>query len=182
MLPKTGLLSATLLALCLASFSSPSAAATAEDAIAALNAQKYAEALDILRPLADGGDPQAQYFLGTLYRDGRGVAQDHKASCTLFEKAAEQGPPAAMHMTGLCFGLGLTGAIDNAKAIAWLTRSIERNFAPSMCALGNLYANGSGVEKNPTKAFELCQQGAIGGDASAQDKLGLFYYAGFGTG
>ncbi len=181
MSPKTLNLTGVVLLLAVALWSPTSHAATVEEGLAALNAQNYGEAIKILRPLADGGDPQAQYFVGTMYRDGKGLPQDQKVSCEWFEKSAEQGPPPAMHMTGLCYRLGLPGAVDNAKAAFWLKKAVERGYVPSMCVLGDLYATGSGVEKSPERTFELCQQSAKAGDPGAQYKLGLLYMSGFGT-
>ena len=55
----------------------PSAFASRMEAFEAFERGKYATALKEIRPLAEGGDPWSQNFLGTMYRDGKGVTQDH---------------------------------------------------------------------------------------------------------
>ena len=51
----------------------------------------YAEALAILKPLADGGNAQAQARLGDMYTEGRGVGQSQTEAVKWYERAALQG-------------------------------------------------------------------------------------------
>ncbi len=44
-----------------------------------------------LRLLAKQGHAEAQFFLGVMYRHGRGVSQDYAEAVKWFRKAAEQG-------------------------------------------------------------------------------------------
>ena len=44
-----------------------------EDGVAAYQRGEYAAALNLLRPLAEQGDPGAQFKLGVMYRNGEGV-------------------------------------------------------------------------------------------------------------
>ena len=53
----------------------PVAAEALEQATTALDKSDYATALRLLRELADQGNARAQFKLGKLYDDGRGVAQ-----------------------------------------------------------------------------------------------------------
>ena len=43
-----------------------------EDGIAAYRTHDYPQALLLLHPLAERGEPAAQYTLGQMYRHGRG--------------------------------------------------------------------------------------------------------------
>ena|ERR1700730_12896496 len=60
----------------LLSFAAPVAAGPLEDATAADDRGDYATALLLLRELADQGNARAQFKLGGMYDDGRGVAQN----------------------------------------------------------------------------------------------------------
>jgi TPR repeat protein len=60
----------------LLSFAAPVAAGPLEDATAADDRGDYATALRLLRELADQGNARAQFKLGGMYDDGRGVAQN----------------------------------------------------------------------------------------------------------
>jgi len=60
-------------------------------ALTAISREDYGRAAEILKPLAEidpGGDPAAQFLMGTLYEDGRGVAQDPLRACALYQQAA----------------------------------------------------------------------------------------------
>ena len=51
----------------------PLQAAWLDSAISAYNAGNYQEAIRILQPRAKAGDADANYYLGQIYRMGRGV-------------------------------------------------------------------------------------------------------------
>jgi TPR repeat protein len=58
-------------------------------------AQDYAEAAKWYQLATDQGSTSAQYALGLLYRDGKGVPQDNAEAHMLFSLAAAQGGPFA---------------------------------------------------------------------------------------
>ena len=62
-----------------------------QDAATAYRRGDYATALRITQPLAEQGNPSAQYDLGVLYEKGRGVAKDEVEAATWYRKAADQG-------------------------------------------------------------------------------------------
>jgi restriction system protein len=66
-------------------------AVTAEEAVAAYEKGKYAEALQEATPLAQQGDAIAQNLLGVIYYYGQGVAIDSAMAANWFRKAAAQG-------------------------------------------------------------------------------------------
>jgi hypothetical protein len=66
----------------LLSFAAPVAAGPLEDATAADDRGDYAAALLLLRELADQGNARAQFKLGGMYDDGRGVAQNDAEALT----------------------------------------------------------------------------------------------------
>ena len=68
-----------------------------EDALAAYKKGDYATALQLFRPLADDGREDAQYFLGFMYYNAKGVAQDYAEAAKWFRLAAEQGHAPAQY-------------------------------------------------------------------------------------
>ena len=64
-------------------------------------AQNYDEAIRIWRPLADRGDPDAQYNLAQAYFLGRGVPQNMVLAEQWYMRAARQGHPEATANYGL---------------------------------------------------------------------------------
>jgi hypothetical protein len=60
------------------------AAGPLEDGITAYKRGDYAAAMRLWRPLADQGQADAQYCLGSMYRVGKGVPQDYAAAIALW--------------------------------------------------------------------------------------------------
>jgi uncharacterized protein len=56
---------------------------------------KYGEAVSWYRKAAEKGSPAAQYSLGVMYANGRGVPRDDAQAIAWYRKAAEQGLDAA---------------------------------------------------------------------------------------
>ncbi len=69
--------------------------ARSDDAQRAVLLRDYPRAAQIWSELAQQGDRDAQYRLGSLYRSGRGVAKSHEKAVQWFRKAAEAGHPGA---------------------------------------------------------------------------------------
>jgi TPR repeat protein len=67
------------------------AAGQFEDGIGALQRSDFAVAMRLLRPLAAAGNANAQFNLGWMYANGKGVPQDYKDPSCL---APSSGAPA----------------------------------------------------------------------------------------
>ena len=67
---------------------------------AAFVAGNYARAKTIIQPLATKGVACAQYQLGEMYMQGKGVPEDKAKALELFKKAAAQGDQKAKLMAG----------------------------------------------------------------------------------
>ena len=72
-------------------FAAPAAAGPLEDADAALKRRDYATAVRLNRPLAEQGNANAQYNLGTFYDNGLGVPLDKVRAYMWFSLSAAQG-------------------------------------------------------------------------------------------
>ena len=87
---------AALLTVSLAAASATVAAqSNTAEGVAALARGDYQRAVEILRPLAEvdsGGDPAAQFFLGTMYEAGFGVPRDPMRACALYHRAGISDP------------------------------------------------------------------------------------------
>lgn len=82
----------TLAALIVASTSVASGQTSTADGVAALGRGDYLQAVEILKPIAEGWrqpqDPAAQFFMASLYETGRGVPQDLLRACALYHRAS----------------------------------------------------------------------------------------------
>jgi tetratricopeptide (TPR) repeat protein len=93
--------------------------ATAEDPAAA--AEQYHRA-------ADAGHAWAQYNLGHLYLDGRGMPRDAVRAYAYYLRAAEQRHERAMNLAGRCCEEGWGRARDLDAAAGWYQRSAEAGY------------------------------------------------------
>ena len=66
------------------------ASETYDGKMALINGE-YETALRILTSMAEQGDADAQYHLGLMYRDGKGVVQNYNTAFKWYTLAAEQG-------------------------------------------------------------------------------------------
>jgi TPR repeat protein len=82
-------------------FAAPAAAGPLEDADAALKRRDYATAVRLNRPLAEQGNANAQYNLGTFYDNGLGVPQDKVRAYMWFSLSAAQGREGAAALRDL---------------------------------------------------------------------------------
>ncbi len=76
------------------------------------------------QPLAEQGDAEAQYFLGTLYQNGWGVLKDDKQSARLMRLSAKQGYAKAQYNLGLLYAVGEGVSQDYDRAYKWLTLAV----------------------------------------------------------
>ena len=71
------------------------------EAMEALDEGRYQNSFDIFRPLAEHGDPKAQFYLGFLYRIGQAVKQDYQQAYHWYLLSAKQGYAEAQYKVGL---------------------------------------------------------------------------------
>lgn len=79
----------------------------------------WADDAAAIRGLAEQGDAEAQFVLGTMYRDGQGVAQDYDEALRWWRKAAELGVVDAQFALGNLYAGGSGVAKDNVLAYMW---------------------------------------------------------------
>ena len=80
----------------------------------------YVGAAKEWRPMAEAGDPVAQYNMGLLYLDGQGVPQSPAEAANWFRRAAEQDYTQAQHNLGAMYGSGQGVKRDYVQAYKWL--------------------------------------------------------------
>jgi len=144
--------------------------------------QDLAEAVKWYRKSAEQGAPLPEDNLGLMLAQGHGVSKDCKEAAEWYRKAAEQDfPDAELHL-GMLYYFGDTGFPQNyAEAATWLTKSAGHNNLWAVNALGVMYQNGYGVEKDLAKAASFLQRAADQGDGKAQSNLGQLYIDGQGV-
>ena len=117
-----------LLAACMGGFAK---AGQLEDGEAAYFKHDYAEAVRLLRPLADKGNAAAENRLASIYFwGGHGVRPDPAQAVLWYRKAGDQGNALAQAHLGLMYEHGYGVPKDSVMARMWLDLAVAR--APSL--------------------------------------------------
>ncbi|MGH8608953.1 MAG: hypothetical protein ACREX9_16540 [Gammaproteobacteria bacterium] len=141
----------------------------------------YGQAWQVLKPLADSGNGQAQLLVAHMYRQGLGVTPAALEAVRWYRKAAENGIPEAQHALAGTYFEGKTLPHDLEQAIAWWTRAGGAGLAAAQYNLGLLYARGLGAARDDHHAREWIEKAARQGHAGAQFGLGVMYAYGQGV-
>ncbi len=86
----------------------------------------YATALRVMKAHAALGEAVAQYNLGLMYDEGKGVPQNYAEAIEWYRKAAEQGDAYAQHNLGNMYGTGEGAPQDYVRAHMWLDLAVSR--------------------------------------------------------
>ena len=125
------------------------------------------------------GHVNAQYNLGVLYQEGKGVERDFEKARHYHELAANQGDAGAQYNLGIFYKKGYGVEQDYDKAKYYYERAEEHGHVGAQCSLGNLYHDGNGVEQDYKKAREYYERAANQGSANAHLRLGIIYARGY---
>ena len=140
-----------------------SAATPLEQGIAAFRRDDLPKAIQILQPLAVGGDVQAQYYLGLSY-------EYRPEAAVWFQKAAEQGHAKAQYFLYSSYRDGIGVPQDDALANKWLLKAAKGGSDSAQYSLG--------VETGDPKWYRLA---AAQGHDKAQLELARLYRDGKGV-
>jgi hypothetical protein len=96
---------------------SPSLAALA--LVLALALPVWAQGTSDVRTLAEQGDAEAQFVLGSMYRDGQGVEKDLEETLRWWQRAAELGNVDAQFALGDIYSGGFGVTRDYVQSYMW---------------------------------------------------------------
>jgi uncharacterized protein len=92
-----------------------------DEATTAFSTGHFVDALKEFRGLADGGSREAEFMLGVMYFQGRGVGQNHATAAIWFHKSALKGHAGAQLAFGSIHIRGVGVYQDLHQAIKWLS-------------------------------------------------------------
>jgi len=95
------------------------AAESIEEAEFAYDRGDYTQAARLFSPLAEHGVAAAQFYLGLMHDNGRGVRQDYRTALRWFRKAAAQGYAGPQNNLGLMYERGRGVRKDFVRALMW---------------------------------------------------------------
>lgn len=166
------------LALGLAAVVGLAQAGALEDALGALARHDFKTALQLLEPLAQKGNANAQAVLGQCHALGQGVQADPARAVHWYRLAAVQGHVAAQTNLGLAYDTGQGTEQDQAQAVRWYSLAAAQGDAVAQTNLALMYDTGAGVAQSATQALRFFRMAAAQGNATAQFNLGLIYGTG----
>jgi TPR repeat protein len=157
----------------------------------------FPTALGLWGPLAEGGNPAAQFGIGVLYEEGNGVPRDYDLAGRWYWSAADQGYAAAQFNYGKLYHDGLGVDVDTLRAAQWYVLAARQGDAKAQYNLAFLYVNDPAVTcaavvpRDCTALLGEQPDAALGaiwyrlaaeqGMAEAQNNLGAMYGAGLGV-
>jgi len=157
----------------------PTVAGPLEDGRAAYQRSDDATAVRLLKPLADDGDAAAQFLVGVMYENGRGVPQRFVEAVKWYWLSAKQGNAQAQLNLGVMFAEGRGGARDPIAAENWFRLAAEQGVAKAQFKLAAIYAGGDAPDY--AEAIKWCRRAAEQGDTEAQGLLGIMHGLGRGV-
>jgi TPR repeat protein len=106
-----------------------------------------------LRPIADRGDPRAQYILGVMYHNGLAVPLDAGKAAELFRRAALQGYVDAQVELARIYRDGDGVEQDFAEMAKWYALAAKQGNVGAQLYIADAYAYGHGVPRDLVRAY-----------------------------
>lgn len=129
----------------------------------------YVAAVKLWRPLANAGDPDAQFNLGQAYKLGWGVPLDLPVATEWFRKASAQGHLRAEDN----YGLLLFRSGKRAEALPYVQKSAARGEPRAQYILGTALFNGENIGKDWVRAYAMMTRAVASGLPQATTSLAL---------
>lgn len=149
-----------------------------EKGIAAFENQEYEKAIKLIKPLAEQGTTEAQYFMGVIYwystdREPRiNLAQKwFKRAFDQWYIAAEDGDLDSMVDISLMYQSGLGVNINEKKAKKWLERAVEGGSPRAFAIKGDICLEGIWSKSKKGKAMYWYRKAADCGNEYARQML-----------
>ena len=140
----------------------------------ALEKGDYATAVSGLLPLARKGNASAQYYVGLMCHQGKGLPEDNPAAVGWARRAAAQGNADAEALLGILYSQGQGVPRDDAEAARWFAKAAARGNAMGQMKTGMCHMCGLGVPMDYLKAymwFDLAVSRSTGHDQMCNRNL-----------
>jgi TPR repeat protein len=125
-----------------------------DDAGAAYQRGDYETAFELLKPLADKGNADAQFTVGLMYELGQGIAQNYDEAQKWYRLSADQGNVASQFNLAVIYYIGAGVPPDDTEAAHWYALAASQGFVPAQYNLGYLYYKGYGVPRDYVQAHK----------------------------
>lgn len=127
--------------------------------------------VEALKHKAEQGDVQAQYNLGMLCEQGKGVPKSYTEAAKWLKKASDKGFVQAQLRLAYYYEVGAFTDMSYVEAAKYYTLAAQQGNAQAMNSLGRYYMDGLGVKKDLNKAKDLFEGALKGGNREAENNL-----------
>jgi TPR repeat protein len=127
------------------------------------------------------GDAAAEYRVGLMYGQGRGVPLDPAQAIVWFRKSADQDYAAAEVALGTIYLTGAGAPADPLQAATWFGKAAAQGDVNAKADLALMYMSGIGVARDPARALQLAQSAADLQSPVGEYLLGRLYADGAGV-
>jgi TPR repeat protein len=129
------------------------------------------EVIDEIRGLAEAGDVEAIFLMGTAYDEALGVDTDFPEARLWYGRAAALGHILAAHNVGNMYRDGRGVEVDHEAAVEWWLRAAGAGDVIPALRLGEAYEAGRGVMQSLDSARLWYGKAAAAGNAAAAEAL-----------
>ncbi len=124
----------------------------------------FYEAVRLWLPLAEAGDPKAQYNIARCYHNGDGVDKDSRKAFELYIKASNQRESRSFHNLSLMYEAGEACEKNTAKAQEMMDKAAELGEVRALCK----QADAAFAQRDIEKARSLYKKGAEQGHSRSE--------------
>jgi TPR repeat protein len=124
-------------------------------------AGKFVQAVDALTTLAEGGDVNAQAYLGAMYGSGNGVTRNLPLALKWQRKAARKGHVLAQYNTAVLLARGVNGSQNLKEAVMWFRKAGEAGLPEAQLHMGLMHEKGWGITRCPYEASKWYYRAGI---------------------
>ena len=145
--------------------------------------KNYTNAHYFYKLASNKGYLPAKINLGKLYKYGFGVKKDPLRAIGYFKEACDKGNMDGCYLEGGMLILKCRNKVytDYKKAFELFKTACKNGYQRACAALGYMYENGKGVDKNISKAVELYKSSCKKGSMLGCSNLGYMCKGGFGV-
>ena len=134
-------------------------------------AEIAASVVSQVQRLADAGNVEAMFLMGTAFAEGLGRSVDAQTAALWYERAASEGHMLAQHNLGNVYASGTGVEKSELQAVSWWRRAALSGDAIPQYRLGQAYEAGSGTAPDRDEAIRWYRDAASRGNDAAQQAL-----------
>jgi len=133
--------------------------------------QNDAEAVKWLSTAAEKNHARAEWALGSMYSQGRGVNKSEEKAVEWFVRAAEHGSAMGQVQACSAYSLGRGVIKDSVRAFDFCKNAADQGNLFGELQLGQMYLKGEGTDVNEQEGQRLIAKAAAAGLGPAQEAL-----------